>query len=71
MLIFQSKNFIVESHNSPEIGRLEGGHIKISPIISVEDRSKLSSKQAIELMHLTIVTGKAMKLAMSEIGVDI
>ena len=29
--IYESKNFIIESHERPEIDRLEGGHIKISP----------------------------------------
>ena len=70
-IIYETKNFILESHEKPEIDRLEGAHVKISPKVDVEDRSKLTPIQAIELMRLTIVSGEAMKLAMKEIGVNI
>jgi diadenosine tetraphosphate (Ap4A) HIT family hydrolase len=70
-IIYETNNFILESHEKPEIDRLEGGHVKISPKIDVEDRSKLTPKQAIELMRFTIISGEAMKLAMKEIGVNI
>lgn len=70
-IIFETKNFILESHERPEIDRLEGGHVKISPKVDVEDRSKLTPIQAIELMRFTIISGEAMKLAMKEIGVNI
>ena len=46
-IIYKTKNFILESHEKPEIDRLEGGHIKISPKKDVEDRSKLTPKQAL------------------------
>lgn len=67
-LIYETENFILESHEQPEIDRLEGGHVKISPKVSVEDRTQLTPKQAIELMRFTIVTGEAMKRAMRKIG---
>lgn len=70
-IIYKTENFIVESHEKPEIDRLEGGHIKISPIVEVEDRTKLSPKQAIELMRLTILVGEAMVSGMKKAGVDI
>ncbi|MFH1398758.1 MAG: HIT domain-containing protein [Candidatus Woesearchaeota archaeon] len=70
-IICETKNFILESSEKPEIDRLEGGHIKISPKVSTEDRTKLPPKQAIELMRLTIVSGEAMKTAMKKIGVEI
>jgi hypothetical protein len=35
-LIFESKNFIVESHEKPEIDRLEGGHIKIETSLLIK-----------------------------------
>lgn len=69
--IFDSENFIVESHERPEIHRLEGGHIKISPKTLIEDRTKLTPKQAIELMRLTMVAGIAMKNGMEKSGVNI
>ncbi|OGM92751.1 hypothetical protein A2333_02390 [Candidatus Wolfebacteria bacterium RIFOXYB2_FULL_49_7] len=69
--IYETENFILESHEQPEIDRLEGGHVKISPKVAVEDRTQLTSRQAIELMRFTIVAGEAMKRAMKEIGVNI
>jgi diadenosine tetraphosphate (Ap4A) HIT family hydrolase len=70
-IIYETKNFILESHERPEIDRLEGGHVKISPKIDVEDRTKLDPKLAIELMRFTIVSGEAMKVVMAECGVNI
>ncbi|NTW14902.1 MAG: hypothetical protein HGA38_00860 [Candidatus Moranbacteria bacterium] len=70
-LVYESDNFILESHETPEIDRLEGGHLKISPKTPVEDRSCLTPRQAIGLMRLTVVAGLALKAAMKEIGVDI
>ena len=70
-IIYETNNFILESHERPEIDRLEGGHVKISPKVKVEDRTKLTPKQAIELMRFTIVSGEAMKIAMKKIGVNI
>jgi len=70
-LIYKTKNFILESHEKPEIDRLEGGHVKISPKVDVEDRSKLTPKQAIELMRFSIISGEAIKRAMKKIGIDI
>jgi len=69
--IYESQNFIVESHEKPEIDRLEGGHIKISPKKDYSDRTELSPQEAIELMRLTIICGKAMKIAMRKQGVNI
>ena len=70
-LIFETSNFILESHEKPEIDRLEWGHVKISPKIDMEDRSMLTPKQAIELMRFTIVAWEAMKSAMKKIGINI
>ncbi len=71
VLIYESKNFIVESHDKPEIDRKEGGHIKISPKKNYSDRTELNAKEAIELMRLTIICGKAMKSAMKKQGIEI
>jgi diadenosine tetraphosphate (Ap4A) HIT family hydrolase len=70
-IIYETKNFIIESHEKPEIDRLEGGHVKISPKRVVEDRTLLTPLEAIELMRFTIVAGRAMKIAMARIGVEI
>ncbi|NTV55544.1 MAG: hypothetical protein HGA16_03520 [Candidatus Moranbacteria bacterium] len=70
-IIYESPNFLLESHETPEIDRMEGGHMKISPKSPVEDRTGLTPRQAIELMRLTIASGEALKAAMAEIGVEI
>lgn len=69
--IYESENFIIESHEKPEVDRLEGGHFKISPKIEVEDRTKLTAKQAVELMRLTMVAGESLVKMMDSIGVNI
>jgi hypothetical protein len=69
--IYETKNFVLESINKPGNDRLEGGQIKITPKIAIEDRTKLTPKQAIELMRFTIVAGIALVNAMKHIGVDI
>jgi diadenosine tetraphosphate (Ap4A) HIT family hydrolase len=71
MLIYETENFILESHEKPEVDRLDGGHIKITPKVAVTDRTKLNSRLAIEFMRLSIVAGKAMALGMEKNGVEI
>lgn len=70
-IIFSSDNFIVESHEQPEVDREDGGHIKISPKVPVVDRTQLTPKLATELMRLTIVAGKAMVKVMGDQGIRI
>lgn len=70
-LIFETENFILESHEKPEIDRVEGGHVVISPKQEFSDRMELSPKLAVELMQLTILSGKAMKVGMDKRGIDI
>ncbi|MDD3284598.1 MAG: hypothetical protein PHZ07_03325 [Patescibacteria group bacterium] len=69
--IYETENFIVEAFDKPHVTRLDGGHIKIMPKIKVLDRSELSPKLAIELMRLTMIIGKAFKIAMTNRGVEI
>lgn len=71
-LIYQTKNFIVESHEKPFITRTDGGHIRIRiKDESIHDRTQLSPIVAIELMRLTMVVGEAMETAMNNRGVKI
>lgn len=65
-LIFETKNFTLESHENPEIDRVEGGHIKINPKVPIMDRTFLSPREAIELMRFTIVAWKAMVSGMEK-----
>jgi diadenosine tetraphosphate (Ap4A) HIT family hydrolase len=70
-IIFESVNFIVKSEDHPLVDRNDGGHITINPKQKICTRQELSPKQAIELMRLTIVVGKAMEKVMKANGVDI
>jgi len=68
--IYRTSNFILESHERPEVDRTDGGHIKISPIKDVSNRTQLSPQLAIELMRFTIVVGLAFSTAMAIQGIN-
>src|SRR5262245_25719669 len=70
-LIFKTNNFLVEAADKPHVARADGGHIKITPIEKIEDRSQLTPKQATELMRLTMIVGEAMMAALNKRGVEI
>lgn len=69
--IYETTNFFLESHEKPEIDRLDGGHIKINPKVSVIDRSQLSPQLAIELMRFSIIAGRAFVTGMRKQGIEI
>jgi len=70
--IYETKNFIVESHEKPFVPREEGGHLRISiKDKSITDRTKLNPKQAIELMRLSMIVGEALETAMNKRGVKV
>jgi hypothetical protein len=51
MLIYETENFIVESHEEPLVSREEGGHIRIKiKDENITDRTKLTPKQGISLL---------------------
>jgi diadenosine tetraphosphate (Ap4A) HIT family hydrolase len=70
-IIFESANFIVNAEDQPLVDRNDGGHVTINPKQKIRTRQELSPKQAIELMRLTVVVGKAMEKVMKANGVDI
>ena len=70
-MIYETKNFIVETADRPLIDRTDGGHIMISPKVRLVDRQQLTPKQAIKLMRLTIIVGEAMAVVMNKRGIDI
>lgn len=69
--IFESTNFIVEPHPRPEVDRLDGGHIRINPKVTILDRQQLTPDQAKELIRLTILVGEAMKRYYKSIGLEL
>ena len=71
-LIYETKNFIVESHEKPFLPRTDGGHIRIKVTdTSITDRTKLDAKTAIELMRLTMIVGEAFEIAMNNRGIPV
>ncbi len=70
-LIYQSDSFTIEAPDHPHVGRMDGGHIVISPKIAVEDRTQLSADLAKELMKLTMIFGEAMKAVLNKRGIDV
>ena len=70
-LIFESENFEVITPEQPHVSRSDGGHLIINPKVPVEDRTRLSREQAIELIKLTMVSGEAMKTVLTQKGIEI
>lgn len=70
-LIYETRNYIVESHEKPFVSRTDGGHIRIIPKVLVADRTELSPRKAIELMRLTMAVGRAMEVAMNNLGIPV
>lgn len=70
--IYETPNFIVESHPKPFVSRTDGGHIRIRvKDESIPDRTKLQPKQAIELIRLTMLVGEAMEQGMNKQGIPV
>lgn len=70
-LIFEARHFILRTLDQPHVSRSDGGHIVIDPRVAVEDRTRLTREQAIELMKLTMIAGEAMKTVLARKGIDI
>ena len=70
-LIYETSNFVLETHDRPEVDRLEGGHMKISAKFEASDRTQFTPEQAVEFIGFSIAAGKAMKAAMARQGVEI
>lgn len=71
MIIYETDNFEVITHEKPFVSREEGGHIKINTKTGVEDRTKLTPEAAKELMRLTMLVGESFQKAMQNRGVQI
>jgi diadenosine tetraphosphate (Ap4A) HIT family hydrolase len=70
--IYQTENFVVESHEKPFMPRTDGGHIRIKvKDESITDRTKIDPKTAIELMRLTMIVGEALQTAMNRLGIPV
>lgn len=69
--IYRTKNFIVESVDKPMIARTDGGHLIITPLVRIPDRTWLEPSLAIEFIRLSMLVGEAMEAALNKRGIDI
>jgi len=70
-LVFESEHFEIITPERPHVSRGDGGHLIVNPKVPVEDRTRLSRDQAVELVKLTMVAGEAMKTVLTRNGIDI
>lgn len=70
-VIYEARHFVLRTLDQPHVARADGGHIVIDPKIAVEDRTRLTRDQAIELVKLTMVGGEAMKTVLTRKGIAI
>ena len=70
-LVLDSRHFTILAPEHPHVSRGDGGHLIINPRVAVEDRTKLTREQAIELVKLTMVAGEAMKTVLTSKGINI
>lgn len=71
MLIVESDNFTLESHQSAEVSRTNGGHLVINPKIPVSDRTELSADLVKEMALLTNIAGRALKDGLAKQGIKL
>ena len=49
-IVLETRHFTILAPEQPHVSRGDGGHLIINPRVTVEDRTQLSSEQAVELM---------------------
>jgi diadenosine tetraphosphate (Ap4A) HIT family hydrolase len=70
-IVYESTHFEIVVPERPHVTRSDGGHLIINPKVAVDDRTKLTRDQAIELMKLTMVAGEAMTTVLTSRGIPI
>lgn len=70
-LIFETKNFIVESSEKPHVTRADGGHLRILAKKKFHNRTELTPKLAIEVMRISMVVGEALPVALKKRGIEL
>ena len=70
-VVHESVHFTIVVPEHPHVTRSDGGHLIINPIVPVEDRTKLTREQALELVKLTMVAGEAMTTVLTRRGIPI
>jgi len=70
-LVFESEHFEITTPERPHVSRSDGGHLIVNPKVPVEDRTRLTRDQAVEMVKLTMVAGEAMKNVLTSRGIEI
>lgn len=70
-IVYESLHFEIVVPERPHVTRGDGGHLIINPKVAIEDRTKLTRIQAIELVKLTMVAGEAMAAVLTRKGIPI
>lgn len=74
-IIYQTKHFIVESHEKPFVDYEDWWHIRIrikdEYRDEITDRTKLSPKQAIEYMRLSMAVWEAFEIVMNKFNIPV
>jgi diadenosine tetraphosphate (Ap4A) HIT family hydrolase len=70
-VVYAAAHFDIVVPEHPHVTRADGGHLIINPKVAVEDRTKLTREQAIELVKLTMVVGEAMTKVLTRKGIPI
>lgn len=70
-VVLEARHFTILVPERPHVARDDGGHLVINPKVAVEDRTRLSREQAVELVKLTMVAGEAMRTVLARRGIDI
>lgn len=71
MIIVESDNFTLESHEAAEVSRTDGGHLVINPKVAVNDRTELSPELVKEMALLTNIAGRAMREGLAKQGIKL
>ena len=71
MVVYEAVHFEIVVPERPHVTRADGGHLIINPKVALEDRTKLSREQALELVKLTMLAGEAMKTVLTRKGIPI
>jgi diadenosine tetraphosphate (Ap4A) HIT family hydrolase len=70
-IVYESPHFEIVVPARPHVTRSDGGHLIINPKVAVEDRTRLTRDQAVELVKLTMVAGEAMTSVLTRKGIPI
>lgn len=69
--IYETENFRVVIPENPHIPREDGGHIMIVSKNNIFSRVDMTRDEAHEFIDLSIIVGRAFKIAMNKLGINV